>query len=79
MLLPKRRFLATAAGAGVTATIARAQGLPSHEQALYDAAKKEGELTCRYCDLQGLCRISERSTVPTFDEGEGGRMPGEGA
>ena len=40
---------------------------------------KEGELTCRYCDLQGLCRISERSTVPTFDEGEGGRMPGEGA
>jgi len=42
--LTKRQLLATAASLAAVRT-ARADTLPPHEQALYDAAKREGELT----------------------------------
>jgi iron(III) transport system substrate-binding protein len=47
LVLTKRRLIATAAaaGTGLAARAASAQDLTAREQALYDAAKKEGALT----------------------------------
>ena len=41
----KRTFLAAGAAFGLGACAARAQDMPAHERELYEAAKKEGELT----------------------------------
>jgi iron(III) transport system substrate-binding protein len=43
--LSKRSFLASTAVIGLGARAARAQDMPAHERELYDAAKKEGEVT----------------------------------
>ncbi|WP_159992214.1 ABC transporter substrate-binding protein [Roseomonas sp. 18066] len=45
-MINRRHFVALAAGGALLAQQkAQAQALPAHEQALYDAAKKEGEIT----------------------------------
>ncbi len=41
----RRHFIATAAAGSALARSAAAQDLPAHERELYDAAKREGELT----------------------------------
>jgi iron(III) transport system substrate-binding protein len=43
--ITRRQFIATTAAGAALAQGAQAQGLPAQEQALYEAAKKEGELT----------------------------------
>jgi len=43
--ITRRGALGAGAAAIMTAGVARGQGLPAHEQALYQAARREGELT----------------------------------
>lgn len=44
-LLTKRSFLVSGAAFGLGAVAARAQTMPAHERDLYEAARKEGEVT----------------------------------
>ena len=44
-LMTKRSFLAGTAAFGAAGGTASAQGMAAHERDLYDAAKKEGEVT----------------------------------
>ncbi|MDR3529490.1 MAG: extracellular solute-binding protein [Rhodopila sp.] len=50
--LTKRSFLAGSAALGLGAGAARAEDMPAHERELYEAAKKEGELTWYSGQLQ---------------------------
>ena len=43
--LTKRTFIMSSGAFGLTGGVAAAQEMPAHERALYDAAKKEGEVT----------------------------------
>ena len=52
LILTKRQLLVGAAGAAVLPGCAHADDLLPHEQALYDVAKKEGELTWYSGQLQ---------------------------
>ena len=52
LVLTKRQLIAGAAGATLLSGRSYAQDLPPHEQTLYDAAKKEGELTWYSGQLQ---------------------------